>query len=218
MVLSMQDHYTGSVSTLGSRVATLRLVGGRPCLDLVNTVSWRGDATRLEDHLTDRSDCLVWCQRVGVITETEAHDLDRFDVRPPLLALRETLTAHLVDVDLPRLRPLQVAIGDALQHSTLVPFDDRVAWQVSALNARTPARRIALDLLDQLTDPPGPVRLCSDPACGWAYVDTSRGHRRRWCSSEDCGNRERVRRHAARAANSPAARLTSSGGQASRRA
>lgn len=203
MVLSTQNHYTGAVSTLGSRVAPLRLVGGRPCLDLVNTVSWRGDATRLEDHLTDRSDCLAWCQRAGVITETEAHDLDRFDVQPPLLALRETLTAHLVDVDLPRLRPLTVAISDALQHSTLVPFDDRVTWQVSALNARTPARRIALDLLDQLTDPPGPVRLCGDPACGWAYVDTSRGHRRRWCSSEDCGNRERVRRHAARAASSP---------------
>lgn len=191
------------MSTLGSRVATIRLVGGRPCLDLVNTVSWRGDVARLEDHLSDGSDCLVWCQRAGVISETEAHDLEGIDVRAPLLALRETLTAHLVDVDIPRLRPLHAAISDALQHSTLIPFEGRVAWQVRVLNGRTPARRIALDLLDQLTDPPGPVRLCSDPACGWAYVDTSRGHRRRWCSSEDCGNRDRVRRHAARAASSP---------------
>ena len=193
------------MSTPSSRVATLRLVGGRPCLDLVNTVSWRGDPVRLEDHLTDTSDCLAWCQRAGVITETEAHDLDRFDVRSPLIALRETLTAHLVDADAPRLQPLQVAIGDALRHSTLVPFEDRVAWRVQSLNARTPARRIALDLLDQLSDPPGPVRLCSDPTCGWAYVDTSRGHRRRWCSSKDCGNRDRVRRHAARQTGLPSA-------------
>jgi predicted RNA-binding Zn ribbon-like protein len=191
------------MSALGSRVAALRLVGGRPCLDLVNTVSWRGDATRLEDYLTDGSDCLAWCQRAGVISEREVHDLARFDVYAPLIALRETLTAHLVDVNLPRLRPLQVVISDALKHSTLVPFEDRVAWQVQTLDGRTPARRIALDLLDQLSDPPGPVRLCSDPACGWAYVDTSRGHRRRWCSSEDCGNRERVRRHAARQAGLP---------------
>jgi predicted RNA-binding Zn ribbon-like protein len=169
----------------------------------VNTVSWRGDVTRLEDHLADWPDSLVWCQRAGVISATEAHDLEGIDVRAPLLALRDTLTAHLVDVDVPRLRPLHAAISDALQHSTLVPFDGRVAWQVRALNGRTPARRIALDLLDQLTEPPGPVRLCSDPACGWAYVDTSRGHRRRWCSSEDCGNRDRVRRHAARAASGP---------------
>ena len=191
------------MSVLGSRVATLRLVGGRPCLDLVNTVSWRGDVTRVEDHLTDGSDCLVWCQRAGVISEREAHDLEGPDVHTPLLALRETLTTHFVDVDLPQLRPLQAAISDALQHSTLVPSDDRVAWQVTALDGRTPARRIALDLLDQLTNPLGPVRLCGDPACGWAYVDTSRGHRRRWCSSEDCGNRDRVRRHAARATSSP---------------
>lgn len=203
MVLRTQTHYTGTVSVLGSRVATLRLVGGRPCLDLVNTVSWRGDVTRVEDHLTDGSDCLVWCQRAGVISEREAHDLEGLDVHAPLLALRETLTAHFVDVDLPRLRPLQAAVSDALQHSMLVAFDDRVAWQVRALDGRAPARRIALDLLDQLTNPLGPVRLCGDPACGWAYVDTSRGHRRRWCSSEDCGNRDRVRRHAARAASSP---------------
>ncbi len=202
MVLRTQNHYTCTVSVLGSRVATPRLVGGRACLDLVNTVSWRGDVTRIEDHLTDGTDCLVWCQRAGVISEREAHDLEGLDVHAPLLALRETLTAHFVDVDLPRLRPLQAAISDALQHSTLVPFDDRVAWQVTALGGRTPARRIALDLLDQLTNPLGPVRLCGDPACGWAYVDTSRGHRRRWCSSEDCGNRDRVRRHAARAAGS----------------
>lgn len=190
------------MSVPGSRVATLRLVGGRPCLDLVNTVSWRGDVARIEDHLTDGSDCLVWCQRAGVISEREAHDLEGLDVHTPLLALRETLTAHFVDVDLPRLEPLQAAISDALRHSTLVPFDDRVAWQVRALDGRAPARRIALDLLDQLTNPLGPVRLCGDPTCGWAYVDTSRGHRRRWCSSEDCGNRDRVRRHAARAASS----------------
>ena len=191
------------MSVLGSRVATLRLVGGRPCLDLVNTVSWRGDVTRIDDHLPDGTDGLVWCQRAGVISEREAHDLEGLDVHTPLLVLRETLTAHFVDVDLPRLRPLQAAISDALQHSTLVPFDDRVAWRVTALDGRAPARRIALDLLDQLTNPLGPVRLCGDPACGWAYVDTSRGHRRRWCSSEDCGNRDRVRRHAARTASGP---------------
>ena len=205
MVLRTQNHYTGIMSVLGSRVATLRLVGGRPCLDLVNTVSWRGDVTRVEDHLTDVSDCLVWCQRTGVISEREAHDLEGLDVHAPLLALRETLTADLVDVDVPRLRPLQAAIIDALQASMLAPFDDRVAWQVRPGDGRTPARRIALDLLDQLTNPLGPVRLCGDPACGWAYVDTSRGHRRRWCSSKDCGNRDRVRRHAARAARRPPA-------------
>ena len=184
---------------MGSRAATIRLIGGRPCLDLVNTVSWRGDAEHLEEHLSGRAECLVWCQRAGVISAQEARELEGLDVRTPLLALRDVVTAHLVDADQPRLSALRPAIDDALQHSALVTVDDRAEWQVTPLNGRTPARRIALDLLEQLTAPLGPVRRCGDPTCGWAYVDTSRGRRRQWCSSQDCGNRARVRRHAARA-------------------
>ena len=187
-----------SASSRDSRAATIRLIGGRSCLDLVNTVSWRGDPARIEEHLTGRGECLVWCQRVGVLSAEEARELEGRDVRTPLLALRAEVTAHLADVEQPVLDALRPVIDDALAHSSLVRVDDRATWQVSRLDGRTPARRIALDLLDQLTDPPGPVRRCSDPECGWAYVDTSRGHRRRWCSSEDCGNRDRVRRHAAR--------------------
>ncbi|MYW30249.1 CGNR zinc finger domain-containing protein, partial [Streptomyces sp. SID2119] len=36
-------------------------------------------------------------------------------------------------------------------------------------------------------------------------LDTSRGGRRRWCSGEVCGNRERVARHRRRTASSSAA-------------
>src|SRR3954469_21320301 len=105
----------------GSRARTVRLVGGRPCLDLVNTVSWRGDAARLEDHLVDPSDALVWCERAGVLTASETRTLAGIEVRTPLVALRETLTAPLVDADPPRLPSLEAAIRDALHHSVLVP-------------------------------------------------------------------------------------------------
>ena len=186
------------MSTLGSRITTLHLVGGRPCLDLVNTVSWRGDETRREDHLASSADCLVWCRRAGVVTDEEAKELTGLDVRSSLLTLRSALTRHLVDAEEPDLERLRPFIDEALRHSTLVLQGERAAWEVSALTGAAPAHRVALDLLDQLTNPPGPVDRCADPACGWAYVDTSRGHRRRWCSSADCGNRERVRRHAAR--------------------
>jgi predicted RNA-binding Zn ribbon-like protein len=181
-----------------SRADTVRLIGGRPCLDLVNTVSWRGDPARLEEHLTDDADCLVWCRRAGVISSDEERSLAGAGVRPSLLALRQSVTDHLPDVVRPDLASLQPFVDEALAHSSLVLTEGRATWQVTELDARTPTRRIALDLLDQLTDPPGPVGRCADPACGWVFVDTSRGHRRRWCSSADCGNRERVRRHAAR--------------------
>jgi len=186
------------MSSIGSRISTMHLVGGRPCLDLVNTVSWRGDASRFEDHLKSSEDCLVWCRRAGVVADEEATELARLDVRSPLLTLRSALTRHLVDADQPVLERLRPYIDNALRHSDLVQHGKHAAWEVTVLTGATPAHRVALDLLDQLTNPPGPLGRCADPACGWAYVDTSRGHRRRWCSSADCGNRERVRRHAAR--------------------
>ncbi|WP_415952100.1 CGNR zinc finger domain-containing protein [Streptomyces sp. KLOTTS4A1] len=56
---------------------------------------------------------------------------------------------------------------------------------------------VARDLVELLTDPVAAscVRQCEGDNCRLVYLDTSRGRRRRWCSSEVCGNRERVARH-----------------------
>lgn len=44
------------------------------------------------------------------------------------------------------------------------------------------------------------LRQCANPRCGLFFYDTSRTHRRRWCSMMVCGNRSKVaafaRRHA----------------------
>jgi predicted RNA-binding Zn ribbon-like protein len=56
---------------------------------------------------------------------------------------------------------------------------------------------VARDAVELLTDPGdlALLRSCEGDGCARVYLDTSRGHRRRWCSSELCGNRERVARH-----------------------
>ncbi|WP_333762215.1 CGNR zinc finger domain-containing protein [Streptomyces sp. IBSBF 2390] len=61
---------------------------------------------------------------------------------------------------------------------------------------------VARDAVELLTDPVAraAVRECEGDNCALVYLDTSRGRRRRWCSSEVCGNRERVARHRRRAA------------------
>ncbi|MEV7424021.1 CGNR zinc finger domain-containing protein [Streptomyces sp. NPDC091212] len=65
---------------------------------------------------------------------------------------------------------------------------------------------VARDAVELLTDPAARSRLrqCEGGSCRRVYLDTSRGGRRRWCSSEVCGNRERVARHRRRAAVRPA--------------
>jgi predicted RNA-binding Zn ribbon-like protein len=46
------------------------------------------------------------------------------------------------------------------------------------------------------------LRLCANPHCGLFFCDTSRTHRRRWCSMSVCGNRHKVaafaRKHSGR--------------------
>ncbi|WP_307787502.1 ABATE domain-containing protein [Mycolicibacterium sp. S2-37] len=38
-----------------------------------------------------------------------------------------------------------------------------------------------------------PVRTCD--GCGWFFVDSSRGRRRRWCSMQTCGNQAKAARY-----------------------
>ncbi|MFF1683567.1 CGNR zinc finger domain-containing protein [Streptomyces sp. NPDC058254] len=65
---------------------------------------------------------------------------------------------------------------------------------------------VARDAVELLTDPVARscLRRCEGDSCPIIYLDTSRGRRRRWCSSEVCGNRERVARHRRRAAHARA--------------
>jgi predicted RNA-binding Zn ribbon-like protein len=44
------------------------------------------------------------------------------------------------------------------------------------------------------------IRICANPGCGLFFCDTSRTHRRRWCSMAICGNRHKVASFARRRA------------------
>ncbi len=45
------------------------------------------------------------------------------------------------------------------------------------------------------------IRVCANPGCGLFFCDTSRTHRRRWCSMAVCGNRHKVASFARRRAS-----------------
>ncbi|MFC0530459.1 CGNR zinc finger domain-containing protein [Phytohabitans kaempferiae] len=44
-----------------------------------------------------------------------------------------------------------------------------------------------------LDPPPRAVRACD--RCGWFFIDSSRGRRRRWCSMKTCGNQAKAARY-----------------------
>jgi predicted RNA-binding Zn ribbon-like protein len=195
------------------------LVGGHVALDLVNTVSWRLDTNRWRDHLPDYAALIGWCQHAGLLGPATARQLLAaapghrrlaqqavHDAR----ALREhshALLAALADdgeppravVTPPGLRELLL---DALAHSDLTGPPMR--WQLTPRQPPDIPRLLALQVLDLLQSPHLPLlRRCHGPGCGWLFLDRTRSHTRRWCSSSDCGNRARARRHYARHRDQP---------------
>jgi predicted RNA-binding Zn ribbon-like protein len=42
------------------------------------------------------------------------------------------------------------------------------------------------------------IKLCDNPECRWAFYDTTKNRRRRWCDPTECGNLFKVRQFRAR--------------------
>jgi len=205
----------------GSRVFG-NLIGGRPCLDFVNTVGGRvsrpGRARKRDyrDHvLIERLgsyDALVaWAELAGLFSAKEGGWLRDAAARHPNLAgavlaraleLREAIYRILRasqqgwHPDADDLAVLNRELRGARLHERLggVPplvwewegsdSDlDQVLWPV----LRDAAELLTSDALSRLGQ-------CAGHECGWLFLDTSRGHRRRWCDMADCGNRAKVRR------------------------
>ncbi|MER5430773.1 CGNR zinc finger domain-containing protein [Streptomyces sp. NPDC002588] len=183
----------------------LRFDSGRSCLDLLAT-------SHPHEHLDAVAPLCAWIRGAGLVPPDTP--LTHADVSWPI-AFRElrgdigrlvhgTLVRHnpgRYDADLARLNeaarvapPVPRAVRD--EDGTLVrELDGRP--ECAALIAA-----VARDAVELLTDPVARegLRQCEGDNCPIVYVDTSRGRRRRWCSSEVCGNRERVARHRRRAA------------------
>jgi predicted RNA-binding Zn ribbon-like protein len=201
-------------STIPSRPESIELIGGHPALDLVNTVSWRHDADRWRENLAVPLDLLTWTHRAGVLGEHDFTAMRFAMAEDPKTAegvlrrvhkLREQLYHHLAECidhrggeqQIGDGSPLHRAFADAVTASNLAGGPAR--WTLEARGPLDLPRVLALHALELVqTMPPDRLRRCDDHGCGWLFLDTTRNHSRRWCSSGDCGNRDRARRHYAR--------------------
>jgi predicted RNA-binding Zn ribbon-like protein len=190
-----------------------QLIGGHVALDLVNTVSWRLDDGRRKDHLTDFAALAQWCRATSLLDKVATQDLLAAAVAHPepaeravhdTRALREhlhALLAALIDGD--TFGPVTVPPGlrllflDALTRSDLAGPPMR--WQVAVTQPADIPRLLALQALDLMQGlSESSLRRCQGAGCGWLFLDRTRNHARRWCSSADCGNRDRAQRYYAR--------------------
>ena len=195
-------------------LAELSLIGGRLCLDFLNTVDTH--APPLDEKLGAYADLVWWALRVGVLTEPEAAPLlaaadadsaRAAEVLAGALAFRAGLYRLLraaragEPVDGADLAVVNGALARALGHHRIVAEGEGFAWgwEDAAELERVlwPVARDAADLL--VSGDLRRVGKCCGENCDWLYLDTSRNRSRRWCDMQSCGNRAKARRHYPRA-------------------
>ena len=189
---------------------SLRLIGGRLAVDFVNIVPLTGELS-WEQLLEFLESARIVTPERGV----ELLALNRADPQAAEFLQRKAqrLATGLrlaFDAVLDRQRvvrqwiePVNEILRITEGHDELVSTghdweiqfvasEGGLEWLLAAV-ARSAAEIIA-------EGPRAPLRLCANPRCGLFFYDTSRTHRRRWCSMTVCGNRHKVaafaRRHA----------------------
>lgn len=188
------------------------MVGGRTCLDFVNTASQRRTGP-FSDKLTDYEALLDWAIQSDQLTEKEAADLRTRAAKHPretavVVERARTLREAIYRVFAARVAGESLPVGDlqvindehsrAAVNRVLTPVGmgkcsfewrthedlDRPLWPVaiSAVNLAA-------------SDDAARVKECGNDNCNWLFLDTSKNRSRRWCDMKECGNRAKVKRH-----------------------
>lgn len=199
-------------------------LGGRLCLDFVNTVSW-GGVERRNERLQSYGDLIRWAREAGLLTPTAAARLTRAAEAAPARAARALADAHALREALHQVFAARAAgrappsdatatlnrfLGRALGRLRLRAAADGCSWTFPE-ESDEPDRvlwPVAWSAAELLTsDDAGAIRMCAGERCGWLFLDRSRNRSRRWCDMRVCGNAAKVRRfYARRKAASEAAR------------
>ncbi len=169
-------------------LATIDLLGGRLCLDFINTANWSGEQVA-DEYLTDPQALALWAARLGLIGAAELEG-DFAAALPARAALRRLFTSgerraeDLALLDRLRSRPARLTAGP----SGRLRLEEPGIEGLLALIAQS-----AADLL--LSPAAERVKICPGDRCNWLFLDESPSGRRRWCSMAVCGNRAKAKRH-----------------------
>jgi len=161
----------------------MRLDGGHPALDLVNTLYGQVGKPPEHDVLQTREDLMTFATRVGVAT--------RGTSTAALEAARRLRTASehaFRDADP---SGLETAAKRAYRAGSL----ERGGWTWSDDDPLSTVHRLAHAAALLLADKDALERLRGCAGCCWLYLDRSKNRSRKWCSMEDCGTNAKKRRY-----------------------
>ncbi|MEB0008391.1 CGNR zinc finger domain-containing protein [Pseudomonas sp. RTB3] len=184
-------------------------VAGDRLLDFLNTVDFSGRAGN-HNRLTSYSSVVEWSLAAAIIDSAEAQAISLIAANAPfqakqalidLVQWRETVyqvfsaVSQKHEPSPEEWRIIEVSIQYAISSASLKRNDIGIAHWVAVSNGLTTIpQRLALGLHELLaSDLVAKIKQCE--GCTWLFIDTSKNHRRRWCSMATCGNRAKAQRH-----------------------
>jgi len=192
-------------------LASIERVGGRLCLDFINTrTSHYAEDAR--EYVDDYAGLVAWlrgCEHgleaheaTKLMAAARAHPRRAASMFADAIALRGVLY-RLLEATSQDQTPARADLDafnreatEALSKRRLTPAGGW-HWQWNDDSAlELPLWKVlasAVDLL--LDDDPARLKQCPAPdGCGWLFYDTSKNQTRRWCSMRMCGNGAKARR------------------------
>ena len=183
--------------------------GGDPALDFVNTLDERPSGAAVE-NLASYRDLVRFAAFAGLIEASASHRLQSLKgpncsrIVKRARGLREHLYAVLAAAHAGKSVPktsldaiasevrrahaaralVAMAPSNAIRHGWISPSSPEIPLHACAL---------AIESLLVAADH-SRIRKCGASDCAVYFIDTSKAHRRQWCSMRNCGNREKQRR------------------------
>jgi predicted RNA-binding Zn ribbon-like protein len=191
------------------RADTFEWSGGHPALDFVNTLDERSFESPIETLATYR-DLVQFAHSAGMIPGNVAKRLRNLEgsasiriarrARELLERLHGILAAAHAGQPISRVGLDAVAMAVRAAHAARVIVAPgslgiaEVAWK-SPIAPDVPLHACALAIEHLLLEVDRDrIHKCAASDCDVYFIDTSKGHRRQWCSMGNCGNREKQRR------------------------
>jgi predicted RNA-binding Zn ribbon-like protein len=179
------------------------LVGDHPAMDLLNTIA-RMDGDLIDLWQSD-DDVLRWLVRARLVEAKTPVPGRRGALLATARRLREIARALVVARKSARAldtKPLNDFLAKGKSHCQLTRAKNG-ALSVMRLYERTNPEGVLAPLAEAVaqflaTADFDLVRRCEGEDCVLWFYDRTKGHRRRWCSMEVCGNRSKVTRFRSR--------------------
>lgn len=167
-------------------------------IDFVNTVLNQHE--EVTDLLQSNSDLSLWAHGAGLNIDTQLESFNLMTALELRTAFKDSFTAKINNHKIPK-KSLETVNKHLLNHSVQqILHLENNCYVLQAKNKKLTFSKflgyLAHEAATLLASPQAEqVKRCCNENCILIFLDTSRSHKRRWCSMDICGNRAKAAKH-----------------------